>query len=131
MRDRPKGADLLDVARISLLEEVAPLLKGQPRYIALMVANAIGITARELNEAERWRRACRVVLDRVPGNGGESAEASIGRLVASIRSGKHDADIALFDALTETVEVAASIWKPARSVPVARVIRTGGTAFSV
>jgi hypothetical protein len=42
VRDRPNGADLLDVARVSLLEDVAPTLKGQQRYTVLMVANAMG-----------------------------------------------------------------------------------------
>jgi Domain of unknown function (DUF6285) len=117
MRDRPNGADLLDVARVFLLEEVAPMLKGQPRYIVLMMANAMGIAARELNEADRSRRAWIAVLDRVPGNGAASVEASIARLVASIRLGAHDADAALYDALAETVEIAASIWRPAKSAP--------------
>jgi hypothetical protein len=117
MRDRPNGADLLDLARVSLLEDVAPTLKGQQRYIVLMVANAMGIAAREITEAERSQRAWDAVLDRVPGNRGAPADASIRWLVGSIRSGEHDADSALFDALAETVEIAASIWKPTRSVP--------------
>ena len=117
MRDRPNGADLLDVARISLLEDVAPTLQGQQRYTVLMVANAMGIAAREITEAVRSRRAWSAVLDRVPGSGGTPADASIRELVGSIRSGEHDADAALFDALTETVEIAASIWKPPRSAP--------------
>ena len=57
------------------------------------------------------------MLERVPGNGGAPADASIRRLVGLIRSGEHDGDIALYNALAETVEIAASIWKPARSVP--------------
>ena len=55
MRDRPNGADLLAVARRSLLDEVAPALKGQPRYVALMVANAIGIASRELARSRPLR----------------------------------------------------------------------------
>jgi hypothetical protein len=117
MREGPNGADLLDVARVSLLDEVAPALKGTPRYIALMVANAMGIAARELKEAERSRSAWSAVLDRVPAAGSASVDASMGRLVALIRAGDHDADAALYDALAETVEIAASIWKPGRSAP--------------
>ena len=76
MRDRPNGADLLEVARVSLLEEVAPVLKGQPRYIALMVANAMGVSHdRELNQEERSRRAWKAVLDRVPGDGDAPVDA--------------------------------------------------------
>ena len=54
---------------------------------------------------------------RVPEHGGASVDPSIGQLVASIRSGEYDADASLYDALAETVETAASIWKPAKSAP--------------
>jgi Domain of unknown function (DUF6285) len=116
MRDRPNGAALLDVARLSLLEEVAPALKGQPRYVVLMVANAMGIAARELNEADRSRRAWDAVLSPVDRDGSNSIGALIGNLVHSLRSGERDGDAALFYALRETVDVAADIWKPAKPV---------------
>ena len=112
MRDRPNGADLLAVARRSLLDDVAPALKGQPRYVALMVANAMGIALRELEEAERFERANRAVLGHDQGGSADSASA---RLVASVRGGRHDADPSLYDALKASVEVAATIWKPAPS----------------
>jgi Domain of unknown function (DUF6285) len=109
VRDRPNGADLLAVARRSLLDDVAPALKGQPRYLALMVANAMGIALRELEEAERFEHANSAVLDHGDGGPVESAPA---RLVASVRKGGHDADTSLYDALKASVEVAATIWKP-------------------
>jgi hypothetical protein len=115
MRDRPNGAALLDVARWSLLEEVAPTLKGQQRYTTLMIANAIGIAAREIKQADRSERAWNAVLARVTHEDGASADASIERLVKSIRSGEHDGDAALYGALIETADVAATIWKPANS----------------
>jgi hypothetical protein len=117
MQDRPNGADLLDVARSSLLEEVAPALKGQSRYIVLMVANAMGIAAREINEADRAQRAWDAVLARVANDPNASPDAKLVRLVKSIRSGQFDANSAFYDALMETVEVAARIWKPAKSLP--------------
>lgn len=76
MRDRPNGAALLEVARWSLLEEVAPALKGRPRYIVLMVANAIGVAAREINEADRSERAWDAVLAEAVRVDGETADAS-------------------------------------------------------
>lgn len=112
MRDRPNGADLLAVARRSLLDEVAPALTGQPRYVALMVANAIGIASRELAEADRFARAQRAVLAKSAGDDGGSAETAIAGLVKSLRTGRHDADGALYGALRESVEIAAAIWKP-------------------
>jgi hypothetical protein len=110
MRDRPNGADLLAVARRSLLDDVAPALKGQPRYVALMVANAMGIALRELEEADRFERANNAVLDH---SGGGPVDSAPARLVASVRRGQHDADTSLYDALKASVEVAATIWKPA------------------
>jgi Domain of unknown function (DUF6285) len=105
MRDRPNGAELLAVARRSLLEEVAPALQGQPRYVTLMVANAMGIALRELEEAERFERAQSVALAHVsPNNAVE--------LVKSLRAGQHDADPSLHGALKDYVEIAATIWKP-------------------
>jgi hypothetical protein len=110
MRDKPNGADLLALARRSLLDEVAPALKGQPRYVALMVANAMGIALRELQQADRFERAQNAVLSHVPA--GEGGPADAASLVTSIRKGQRDADASFYEALKECVEVAATIWKP-------------------
>ena len=50
MRDKPFGAALLDVAQQALTQDIGPALKGQQRYVVLMVANAIGIVAREIEQ---------------------------------------------------------------------------------
>src|SRR3954471_2281737 len=93
MRDKPFGAALLDVAHQALTQDIAPALKGQQRYVVLMVANAIGIVAREIEQevavAKAWDRA----LARVDQDG--NLEASASRLVEAIRNGHHDADPAL------------------------------------
>ena len=113
MRDRPNGAALLEVARLSLLEQVAPALKGQPRYLVLMVANAIGVAAREIKEKDRYEHAWNAVA-RVADDVDDSADARVIGLAKSLRSAEFDAHSALYRALTEAVEVAASIWKPAK-----------------
>ncbi len=51
MRDDPSGADLIEAARKALTDEILPSLTGRPRYVALMVANALGIAAREIGDA--------------------------------------------------------------------------------
>jgi hypothetical protein len=103
MQDEPSGAALLDAARRALTEEVVPGLTGRPRYVALMVANALGIAARDITQAEFWRAtAGRVVA-------GEPVET----LIEAIRAGERDADPELHAALTAAAEVAAQIWKPA------------------
>ena len=117
MRDKPFGAALLDVAQQALAQEIAPTLKGQQRYVALMVANAMGIVAREIEQesaaAKAWERA----LARAEREGDGSLEACASQLVAAIREGRHDADAALHGALLETAQVASGIWKPALATP--------------
>ncbi len=117
MRDKPFGAALLDVAQQVLAQEIAPALKGQQRYVALMVANAMGIVAREIEQesavAKTWDRA----LARVECEGDSTLDASASRLIEAIREGRHDADAALDAALLETAQVAAGIWKPALATP--------------
>ena len=110
LHEEPHGAALLDAARQALVAEITPALEGRPRYVALMVANAIGIVARELAQSERSARAWDAVLAPVAGPDGPDAAAA--RLVAAIRAGAHDADPALHDALTETTAIAAEVRKP-------------------
>jgi hypothetical protein len=47
MSDQPDGAELLRVARQSLLDDLLPVLPQAQRYAALMCANAMAIAARE------------------------------------------------------------------------------------
>jgi hypothetical protein len=109
--DHPSGAALLDVARRALLDEVAPALKGRQRYVALMVANAIGIAAREIEHAEDTAIAWESALTHV----GPTDDKPLAALVGAIRDGRYDADTALYDALTKTAHVAAEVWKPSQA----------------
>ncbi|MCJ2022690.1 DUF6285 domain-containing protein [Methylobacterium sp. J-067] len=102
MRDDPSGADLIDAARRALAEEVVPGLTGRPRYVALMVANALGIAAREIGEGDGLAAAEADLL------AGEGADA----LVRAIREGRRDADPALHAALLKRAAIAGRIWKP-------------------
>ena len=111
MRDKPFGAALLDVARQTLLQEIAPGLEGARRYAALMVANAMGIVGREIEQQSLVERVWREALSRVEEDGADLDVSAI-RLVRAIRDGEHDADAALHAALQETAKVAAGIWKP-------------------
>ncbi len=115
MRHKPFGAALLDVAHQALTQEIAPALKGQQPYVALMVANAIGIAARDIEQADNVAQAWDRALAHVEQDSDGNLEASASRLVQAIRSGEHDADPALHSALLETALVAAGIWKPALS----------------
>ncbi len=105
MRDEPSGAALIEAARRALAEEVVPGLTGRPRYVALMVANALGIAAREIGEAGSLASAEAGLL------AADDAES----LVRAIREGRRDADPALHAALSVQADVASKIWKPRSS----------------
>ncbi len=47
MNDRPDAAELLAIARTTLLNKLLPQLVDESRYNALMIANAMAIAARE------------------------------------------------------------------------------------
>lgn len=107
MQDQIPAAALLAIARRTLTEQVVPGLDGPQRYAALMVANAIGIAAREIAESETSRRAQERVLAANPDGAGDPAA-----LAQAIRAGRRDADADLHAALTDATAIAAAIWKP-------------------
>ncbi|WP_339751390.1 DUF6285 domain-containing protein [uncultured Marinobacter sp.] len=53
MINQPETRDLLTEARQVLLDSVAPELTGERKYQALMVANAMGMAIRELEQREQ------------------------------------------------------------------------------
>lgn len=53
MGNQPDGHNLLLTARRVLLEEILPILPDESRYTTLMMANAMGIAARELDAEKR------------------------------------------------------------------------------
>jgi hypothetical protein len=87
----PHAADLLDIARMTLLEEILPQLSGDVRFKALMVANAMAIAG---------RAAAGGPIDALP-------EAA--RLCANIRAGRHDDDAALAAVLVAHAEARCRI----------------------
>lgn len=98
--DRPEGQLLLDIARRVLLEELVPLLPEEKRLDGLMVANAMGIAAREL---EGGSAPLRAALGRLVAIYGEQVPAGLSdaeasdmlarlnrRLAGDIRAGAFD-----------------------------------------
>ncbi len=102
MRDDPSGADLIEAARRALAEEVVPGLTGRPRYVALMVANALGIAAREIG--------------RGMGSPPPRPTSLPGRepMRSSVRSGRGDGTPTPRSTrrLSAKADVASRIWKP-------------------
>lgn len=93
--DRPDGQELLVEARRLLREELMPQLQGELRYKAAMIANAMGMAARELAAVPR-----------------RDVAASLAELVAAIRRGEHDDAAALHAALLEDAQRRTELANP-------------------
>ncbi len=101
MRDKPTAAELLAIARETLLRELLPHSPDAPRYNALMVAAAMGIAAREAEAGDMALVAERDALAALYGEAGaadEPLDEALGRLnrrfAADLRAGAFDAPCA-------------------------------------
>jgi hypothetical protein len=90
--DRPTAGELASLAAQIAAREIAPTLDGERKLAGLMLANAMGIVARDVKvDAEP-------VADR--------------SLVSTIRAGKHDGDAGLHGALREDARARTKIANP-------------------
>jgi hypothetical protein len=123
MTDRPNGAELLKIAREALTRELASEFPEARRYLALMIANAMAIAARELelgDGADRAELTSLRMLFREPGpdtseDVADRLEALNRRLCAEIRAGKFtrgDAEARLRDHLRRSAEARVAISNP-------------------
>ena len=109
MRNRPGAADLLRAAENTLRRDIVPNLPPDSRFAGLMVANAIGIAAREITMGDaplyrEWEGLVALFGETPPRPEDRDAlcaelTALNRRLVADIRSGAFDADAPRRDAL--------------------------------
>lgn len=98
MRDKPSAAELLAIARQTLLGELLPHAPEAQRYNTLMVAAAMAIAAREAEAGDgalvAEGDALAALYDEVRG-ADEPLEAALGRLnrrfAADLRAGAFDA----------------------------------------
>ena len=125
MNNLPEGADLLAIARETLLSELRPLLDEQGRYTVAMIANAMAIARRTAEAGEEPARAALARLDALSGRArrelhGDALHEALhthGRqLAADIRAGRYDADDerrrALLEHLRESVAAKLRISNP-------------------
>ena len=91
-RDLPDALALVAEARHTLLEHVLPALSGDARIKALMVANALGIAARELEAP--------------------APPPLTHDLAGAIRAGAHDADAALYATLVAAARARVAVSRP-------------------
>lgn len=97
-QDRPDAAELLAIARATLIAEIVPALSGEQRLTGLMVANALGMAEREM-------------AARAPQPNAE-AEAAERTLAGRIRTGACDADRGIHDRLLHDAEARVAISNP-------------------
>ncbi len=123
MSERPSGAELLSAARTTLLQELLTELPERRRYLALMVANAMAIAARELGLGDGIDRAeltslRRLFQDPEPDSSEEVAarlEALNRRLCVEIRRGGFAGGVEearLRDHLRRSVEARVAVSNP-------------------
>ncbi len=102
MTDRPDALELLAEARRLLKEDLAPSLKGRDRFQVLMVANALGIASREIEEggaaAARFQEALKALAIQSPDE-----------LARRLRAGGLGGDPGLFELLLEDAEARAGL----------------------
>ncbi len=123
MNDRPDAAELLAIARSTLLDELLPRLPADLRYTALMIANAMAVASREQAAGDADGQAELARLRSLFAEDGEPPPAAAlktaladynQRLVNEIRNGRFD-DIeraALLDHLEETTMDKVAIANP-------------------
>jgi hypothetical protein len=91
----PGAADLLEIARATILADVAPSLPEDKRYAALMAANALAIAGREIaasdsTAAELARIGALLPEPAPPGDDRTAIREATSRLARAIREGRFD-----------------------------------------
>ncbi len=94
MKVEPSAADLLDIARATILSEIAPSLPEPKRYAALMSANALAIAARDLAvtpaDALEAARLAALLGDRETADSTDALREATAELARRIREGRFD-----------------------------------------
>lgn len=93
MSDKPTGQDLLLTAREELMKRLLPALPADLRYQALMVANAMAIAARELENGPASDVSELAGLQKILEGTAAAQDAPAGnaKLCEQIRAGAFDA----------------------------------------
>lgn len=120
MKVEPSAADLLDIARATILAVIVPSLPESQRYAALMAANALAIAGRELaappDAHAEIARIAALLPDWSPADDVSAAlRDGTARLAARIREGRYDeggARLRLLDHLRETVRGRLAVSNP-------------------
>ena len=90
MRDRPNGAELLDIAGKRLIEELLPVLPAENKYSAHLVAAAMAIAMRELENGDAAETEEQIMLSDLLGAEGLSLLDLNRRFAAELREGRFE-----------------------------------------
>jgi len=120
MRPKPSGAELLDLARRVLRDDVAAELSGPARYKALMAANAMAIVGRQMAAGTEAEVRMLERLTAILGHDGACADLE-GELAKALRAGDFGDDRDVHALLLESVEA-----KLRESNPRALAVEIGG-----
>lgn len=90
MKVEPSARDLLEIARATILAEIAPGLPEAQRYAALMAANALAIAGRDLAAPDDGPAELARVAALLPGEETGDLREANARLAKAIREGRFD-----------------------------------------
>ena len=94
MKVEPSAAELLEIARATILSEIAPALPEGQRYCALMAANALAIAGRDLAApdagAAELARVAALLPGPGPGGDTDALREATAHLAKAIREGRYD-----------------------------------------
>ncbi|WP_338805521.1 DUF6285 domain-containing protein [Pseudomonas chlororaphis] len=88
---QPNAQQLLDIARLTLQEQILPSLPGELRYPALMIANAMAIAARESHLQGEVGDQEQTRLTALVNEPTTTLSATRRHLARAVRQGRHDA----------------------------------------
>ncbi len=120
MKVEPSAASLLEIARATILADIAPALPEAQRYAALMAANALAIAGRDLAAADAGAAELARIAALLPGwkpqgDGPAVLREGTARLAAGIREGWLDEEpvrAQLLEHLRETVRARLAVSNP-------------------
>ncbi|MBK1836665.1 hypothetical protein JHL17_04505 [Azospirillum sp. YIM B02556] len=90
INDDPSARDLVAIALRSFREAILPVVPADQRFIALMIANALGVAERELAAGATAEPALAAAVGGLLGEAGD-LPALLPRLCAAIDAGRFDA----------------------------------------
>ena len=125
MGDRPGGAELLALVRLTLEETLLPQLPAGSRFVARDVLAALAVVERELEQGTPGLAEERALLEALYGPAPDADDLTVvgrlrRRLAQEIRAGKHDGDPQVYDSLCRALAARLGLLYPEDLPPPAK-----------